>query len=500
MELHRRILRWLKNPGQSLHRRVIHGGFWVFAIRVFRRLFGLVKTIILARLLAPEDFGLFGIAMLALATLKSLSRTGFGQAIIQKKEDTVSYLNSAWTVAIARNLILATLLLIIGPGIGKFFGEPDAAALVRVLAISVAIDGFVNIGIIYFRKEMEFHKHFFYEFTEVVVSFSVVVPLAFILRSAWALVYGQIATSVVRLLLSYRLHPFRPSFEFDRGKVRELYTFGRWVFGTSILTFLALQGDDIFAGKILGAAALGIYQLSFTISNSMATEISGVIGQVTFPAFSKLQDNVRALRMAFFSTVEAAMSLTIPLAFGIFILAPDFVHVVLEPKWEPMIPVMRLLTISGLVRSLMATGGPLVSAVGKPKINFWINLVRTLLIAAAIYPLTAYFGLVGTAGAVLFGLCGGIVIWVKFTAPVVEGRGRDYVRNIAPAFFGSLVMVFAIVLFKWVLPPLNVPLMFALIFLGIFVYVIYSFLVWWFLKVGPINSLQLVWNYSREEN
>jgi len=492
-----RILKWLKHPGDRLARRVIHGGFWVFIIRIFRRLFGLLKLIVIARLLSPEDFGLFGIAMLALATLQSFSQTGFNQAIIQKKDDVRSYLDTAWTVGIIRNFALGTILVLIAPGVGTFFGEPGAVLLVRVLAISVVVQSFTNIGTIYFRKELQFHRQFLYEFGGMIVNIAVAIPLAFILRNALALVYATIAGNTVQVVMSYALHSFKPKPELNRKRVIELYDFGRWIFGSSILVFIALHADDIFAGKFLGAAALGIYQLSYKISNSMATEITSVIGQVTFPAFSKLQKNVSRLREAFFNTVEASTGISAPLAAGIFLLAPDFVHVVLEPKWEPMIPILRILTVSGFFRSILSTGGPLINAVGMPKINFKINLLRSAILAGTIYPLTRFYGLSGTAYAVLLGLFGGFLLWLRFSSRTVNSSYRQLLKKLAPPIVGSLVMVLFIVLAKWLMPPLNLGLLFAVISLGVFIYALYSFVIWKFYGVGPIRSLQVILNYAR---
>jgi len=494
-----RIIKWLKNPGGRLSRRVIQGGFWVFTIRIFRRLFGLLKLIVLARLLAPDDFGLFGIATLALATLRSFSATGFNQAIIQKKEEVSAHLNTAWTVSVVRNLVLAVILVIIAPGVSRFFGEPGATLLIRLLAISVTVNGLTNVGIIYFKKELEFHRQFLYESVGVVVNIAVAIPLAFTLRNALALVYATIAGNAAQMVFSYILHPYKPELEIEWQKARDLYNFGRWIFGSSILVFVAVHADDIFAGKYLGVAALGIYQLSFRISNSMASEITGVVGEVTFPAFSKLQGNIDRLRKAFFNTVEASIGISAPLAAGLFILAPDFVHIVLEPKWEPMIPILRILTVSGLIRALISTGGPLVNAIGKPRINFWINLVRTSLLAASIYPLTSLYGLSGTAYAVLLGLSGSLLLWLFFMSRTVDTTYQQLLGKVGPPLGGSMLMVLSILIAKWFLPQLNLPLFFALIFIGVCTYFIFSFIIWRLFRIGLIRSLKVMLSYARSQ-
>jgi O-antigen/teichoic acid export membrane protein len=118
---------------------------------------------------------------------------------------------------------------------------------------------------------------------------SVSITLAFTLRNVWALVWGGLAASFVRLFMSYLIHPYRPRLSLARKELQELFGFGKWLLGSGVLVFLVTQGDDLFVGKVLGPAALGLYQMAYLISNLPATEISRTMAQVAFPAYSKLQ-------------------------------------------------------------------------------------------------------------------------------------------------------------------------------------------------------------------
>jgi O-antigen/teichoic acid export membrane protein len=128
---------------------------WVFGLRITSRGLGFVRTIILARLLAPHDFGLLGIAILAISTLETLSQTGFQAALIQKKENIESYLDTAWTVSAIRGIILFLILFLSAPVIAKFFNSPQATLIIRIIAVSTLLSGFRNIGILFFQKELE---------------------------------------------------------------------------------------------------------------------------------------------------------------------------------------------------------------------------------------------------------------------------------------------------------------------------------------------------------
>lgn len=386
---------------ESLSSRVVKGGLWVFALRFLNRGLGLIKTIILARLLAPEDFGLLGIALLSISTLETFSQTGFHSALVQKKEDIESYLDTAWTVSTLRGIFLFGILFFFAPFIARFFNSLEATRIIRVIALLSLLGGLENIGIVFFQKELEFNKRFYYEFAATLTNLIVAVTLAFVLRNVWALVWGGVAASAVKLLLSYILHPYRPTIKIDRDRFHELFAFGRWVLCSAILVFLVTQGDDILVGKVLGVTALGLYQMAYTLSNLPATEVTHVISRVTFPAYSKFQEDLPRLREAYFKVFQFTAFLSFPLAGGIFLYASDFIRIFLGNKWMPMVPAVQVLVLAGLVRSIAATTGPIFHATGKPRIDTSWQIIRLLVLAILIYPLTLRWGILGTSFAVL---------------------------------------------------------------------------------------------------
>ena len=301
----------------SFSTKVIKGGIWVSALKLFNKVFGFIRLVVLARLLAPEDFGLFGIALLSLKTLETFSVTGIEPALIQKKENVNDYLNTAWSIQIIRGCLLGGILFIVSPLAANFFNEQKATMLIQVVALSVILRDLKNIGVVLFKKEIKFHKEFIFQFCGVIADFVVSILAAIILKNAWALIFGLLSGNVVRLVLSYVLHPYRPSFKMDWEKVKELFTFGRWVFLSAILFFVATQGDKIIVGKLLGTIALGTFQLAFLISNMATTEIMNVASKLMFPVFSKIQDNILKLREAFLRTLNLTAFIVIPITAGI---------------------------------------------------------------------------------------------------------------------------------------------------------------------------------------
>jgi len=460
----------LIKPGESLSQRVVKGGFWVFSLRITEQIFNLIRLVILARILAPHDFGLMGIALLVMATLDTFSQTGFQQALIQKKGNTDTYLNAAWTVLILRGFILFTILFFIARYAAIFFKAPEAKLIIQVIGLSVLFQAFTNIGVVYFQKELEFNKHFIYQLSGTLADFIVAVSAVLILRNVWALVFGLLAGNVARCFVSYFIHPYRPHLSCHLGRAKELWSFGRWVLGSSILIFLITQGDDIFVGKLLGATMLGFYQMAYRISNMPATEITHVISQVTFPAYSKLQDNLPKLKEAYLKVLQVTAFLSLPIAGLIFVLAPDFTKIFLGDKWMPMVPAMQVLVLWGLIRSIGATTGPIIYAAGRPKILTKYQLFQLTILIILIYPLTIRWGILGTSLAVLFASIGANALAFYAAIKITNCGIYNFLRTINFPLTSLLVAIISIFLLKvwWVTPNvLLISFVLSLIFYGL---------------------------------
>jgi len=420
----------------------------VFSLRIVQQIFGLARLLILARILAPHDFGLMGIALLAMSTLETFSQTGFQAALIQKKENIESYLDAAWTVLILRGLLLFGILYFAAPFVASFFDTPEAKPIIQVIGLSVLFQAFTNIGVIYFQKELEFNKEFIYQFAGTLADFIVAVSAVLILRNVWALVFGMLAGNAVRCIVSYLIHPYMPRLSRDLAKAKELFGFGKWVLGSSILIFLIMQGDDIFVGKLLGATALGFYQLAYRISNLPATEITHVISRVTFPVYSKLQNDIPRLREAYLKVLQVTAFLSFPVAGLIFVLAPDFTKIFLGEKWMPMVPAMQVLVFAGLVRSIMATTGPIFQAVGKPKIETKWQIVRLFVIATIVYPLTVKWGILGTAIAVFLSAFVSTLGFGSMAIKVTKCKLKEFSKVVTLPLINGVIMVLIIILLK----------------------------------------------------
>jgi O-antigen/teichoic acid export membrane protein len=433
--------------GESTAEQAVQSGVWVTGINVGDRLLQLLKITVLANLLSPEAFGLLGIALLVLASFRQFSRLGFDEALIQHRdEDVDAYLNTAWTMKIGRAALIAAVAFVAAPHLASFFGEPAVGSLVRVLAAVGVIDGLQNPGVVYFDKNLDFHREFAFKMGGRVVDLGVAVAAALVLRSVWALILGTVAMSLVRLLLSYAIHDYRPTPAFDLGYAREMFGFGKWLFASSILIFLYSQGDDAFVGWFFSASVLGFYQIAYRFSNAPATEVTHVIARVAFPAFSKVQDDVDRLREGYFRVVQLSTTVAFPMAAGIIGVAPQFVHVVLGGEWSAVVPIMQLLTVWGALRAFGANVGAMYKAIGRPDIPVRVQALKVAILALTIYPAAEQFGILGVAGVVVGNSLVAQPVLVYITLGMLEARALELLRLVLYPLCGSAGMLALVVL------------------------------------------------------
>ncbi|MHA1381616.1 MAG: lipopolysaccharide biosynthesis protein [Candidatus Helarchaeota archaeon] len=432
----------------DLSKRTIKGGFWVLSIRIAEQVLYLIKLVIFANILEPKDFGLFGVALLTFDIMKIFTRTGFETALIQKKEDIKPYLNSAWTVLILRALGLYAIMFFIAPVAAFYFKAPEATPLIQVIGLAMVFGGFTNIGFFYFDKELKFSKRFIYQLTGMLVDFILAVYTAFVWRNIWAIVISLLAGHATKCIMSYILHPYRPRLSADFKKAKELWTFGKWILLSALIGFLIIEADDIFVAIIIDVTMLGFYQMAYKISNLPATEITNVISQVTFPAYSKLQDDRAKLREGYLKILKNVAYLTFLAGGLIFTFAFDFIKIFLGQKWVPMVLTLQVLALWGIIRSLEGTAVPIFQGVGKPETLTKLQLIQFILMAIILYPLTIQYNIFGTSVAVVSAAFLANFIYFYKVNKIIKGSKSDLCKLIGFPLINTAIMIIAVYFVK----------------------------------------------------
>ncbi|CAN5164801.1 lipopolysaccharide biosynthesis protein [soil metagenome] len=472
--------------------RALRAGFWSVLLRSSMRFIAFIRNVVLARLLAPADFGLFGIALVMLSIVERFSSTGLRGAIIQKKADIGDYLDTAFTIQAFRGACLAAMLWLSAPYAAQFFGEPRATPFIQLLGITVFLRGVRNIGLVYYTRELEVQRQNVHTVVSDIVELLVSIVAAILLRNAWALMIGVLAGNVTSMVVSYVMHPYRPRLSLNLDKARELSRYGRWIFLSHILSFLAYRGDNFIIGKLLGAPALGIYLLAFSISEAATVGISQMMTSVAFPAYSRIQGEQARVQRAFSLAVDLVASLTMPAAVVLWLLAEPITLVVLGDRWLQVAFVLPPLAFAGVIRTLVANGTTVYKAVGRPDRAFLVSLATVIATYAAIFPLIQLYGLVGVGMAVLFGQLATIPVFLAQMWKILGVDWRSFVRMLMPAAVLSLAVALPVVMMDTFVEH------FAIIELGLTLLLVsLSYLaaavgLWQIKGKGPLQLLQLI--------
>ena len=388
-------------PATNLTSRAVKSSAWLFGAKTGARMLALGQVFVLAKLLTPEQFGVLAMAFIALEFLRTFTEMGLEQALIQRTDDISAHMNTAWTVQVIRGALLGTLLLLFGPMYAEFFSEPEAGNFIRAFGASVFVMSLRNIGLIEFKKNVQYERLVSFEVIPQVVAVVTTLAVAFAMKSVWALFWGNLVKSTLSTIISYRIHPYRPRFRFGRKEFSDLFGFSKWIYLTTLLLFALNQGDDIVVGRLEGTVVLGIYQIAFKTARLPVTEVNSTLARVLFPAYAEIQHDLARLRDAYLKTVRFVLMATAPVSFGIFVIAPYAIPGLLGAKWEPAVPVAQVFAILGLLVSVGSTTSSVFRAVGRPQITTQAQFVRALVMFALLFPLIDRWGEVGAAWAVV---------------------------------------------------------------------------------------------------
>lgn len=384
-------------------RQTLKGVSWMGLLRGSTRVIAFVKIGILARILTPDEFGLFAIASLVLAFLEIITDTGINVFLIQGEGEIKKYLNTAWVVSIARGILITTIMYLGASFISDYFNSPNAYPLLVFMSIVPFVRGLINPLIITYQKELQFQKEFLVRFFIFLTDASIATIVALITHSAISMVWGIFAGVVLEVILSFAIFKPWPKLKIDFVKIKHLVRRGKWVTAYRIFDYAFRQGDDIVVGRLLASSALGIYQVGYKISSLPISEVADVFGRVVFPVYSKIADDKKRLKKAFLKTFASISLLVIPFGFVFYLFPELIVKILLGNQWLEAVPVIRTLAVFGILRGLAAPATGLFLALKKQEYVTVVTFFGILGLALTIYPFVTSNGIIGAARAALVG-------------------------------------------------------------------------------------------------
>ncbi len=403
----------------------IKGISWMSAFRIVTRFFSFIKIGVLARVLTPAQFGVFGIASLILALLEMLTETGINIFLIQSKKEIDEYINSAWVVSIIRGTVISLLVIFSTPFIVLFFNVPEARNIIYLIGIAPFLRGFINPSVVRLQKELKFNYEFWFRTSIFLFDAVISILLAVLTHSVYSLVWGLLAGVVLEVILSFVLIKPIPRFKINKNYFREIFHKGKWVTAYGIFNYFAQEGDNLVVGRLLGTSTLGVYQMAYKISTLPISEVTDVVNKVVFPVYSRIAQDKKRLNNAFIRSTLLITITTLLMGIVVFLFPREIILILLGEKWLSALPVLRVLAIYGVLRAISGSASALFLAVGKQNYVTGMTFLRFISLAVSIYPFVQIFGLVGAAYSALLSVCMEIPLITYYAFSILKTKNHQ---------------------------------------------------------------------------
>lgn len=483
---------------KNLGRSVAKGAAWIMAVRLVRRSIGAVSTLILARLLTPADFGVYALAMSVYVLVELMKAFGFGMALIQKQDATDGHYDTAWTLGILFSVICAVSLFVSAPFAAGVLDEPKLLPVLQFTALLFLVEAAINIGVINFQKHMTFDKYFNMQVTAKVAAFLVTVPMAFLLESYWAMLYGLLAAASARVVLSYTMSSYRPRLRLPYW--REMLGFSTWLQVNNIIDYVNRHAANFMVSRVSGVSGVGMLSLSKDLGQ-IIMDVVQPINQAAYPAYARVNNDVLQVRNIFSNVAGNLLVMGIAMGVGVSSTAHLLVPSMLGSQWLSIVPLVQWFALVSIFELLVFSANRVMIAVGHPHWATLIISLRLVLFLSSMSVMLPMFGVIGVAYANLLTLALVLVFSLYMLKRVICFELTQFFYMLYKPAMAALVMSISIgTLFPehWseASVPMQVVQLFAAIVLGAGCYtgVLLSL---WMLESRPegpeSHFLKLVW-------
>jgi lipopolysaccharide exporter len=417
----------------SLREKTISGAKWSAMATVAIIGLGLVQMTWLARIFDSHQFGLLTVSLVIIALADTLSDFGIANSIIQRKAISRLELTTLYWLNVGLGIVVFALVFALSDTIARVLHNPDLAPLIKTLSLAFVMIPHGQQFRALMQKELEFNKIGLIETSSVMAGFSVTVVSAWFWPWAMTAILGYLVNTAVRTLLFgwYGRKIYRPGLHFSLASVASNLRFGAWLTADSIINYVNTNLSTLVLARILGAGAAGGYNLAWNVAVVPPMKLNPIITRVLFPAFAKIQDDTGKLRVNFYKLLSIVGILNFPALLGLMVVSNNFVPLVFGEKWVSIVPVLQLLCVVGLLRSVGNPIGSLLMAKARVDISFKFNVFKTFLFIPAIIVGGHLAGALGvTTGFLLVQIINTILSYFVMIKPVLGSSYRDYILSL----------------------------------------------------------------------
>ncbi len=364
----------------SLRTKTLRALSWSFLESIGLQGVRFVVGIVLARLLFPEQFGLIGMLTIFMAVAQSFLDSGFGAALIQKREVTPTDTCSIFYFNILVGLAAAGLLCMVAPWIAAFYHEPILTPLTRALSLTIVINSFGMVQNTILTKQINFKTQTKVSLNASIMSGIIGVTLAVAGFGVWSLVVQQISGALLGTVLLWLLNDWRPTLIFSLRSLREMFGFGSRLLASGLLNQIFNNIYLLVIGKLFSATDLGFFTRAKTLEEVPSQTLSGMVGRVTFPVFSTIQDDPARLKRGLKKALTFLVLVNFPMMIGLLVVARPLVLVLLTEKWADSIPYLQLLCFLGLLFPVHLINLNFLQALGRSDLFLRLEIIKKVLI------------------------------------------------------------------------------------------------------------------------
>lgn len=432
----------------SIKKQTISGMKWQVGLSFVQKVITFGTTLIIARILGPENYGLFALSYVIISAFGLFKSMGIDSALIREKNNIQNAADTALIIIPALSIFLYLILNLSANLIGSFLNNSEIVKIIKVLSIIFVITSFSRVPISLLEREMNFSKISIVEFIGTVILSGTAIIFSLLNYGVWSLVYAYLAQMFVMTIMFWRFAKWKPRLEFDWHKAQEMFNFGKFIFLGNIIWFFKENLNNVLIGKSLGVGALGLFAVAFNISNLGYDYFGTKIYRIMFPAYSKIRDNIYDLQHAFLKVLKHIGFIAFPLGVGIFIMGGDFLRLAYGDKWLNAIPVLEILAFAGIFNTLGLGNASVFLALNKSRLNFFYFFIQVVLFLILV-PLGAkLYGMKGVGIAVLlvsfFSLSYSFLLIFK----LLSLKFKDVYSALNPSFICSLLMLLGMLFIK----------------------------------------------------
>ena len=413
--------------------------YWNTFIRIPNQVVCFGISIIVARELTPNDFGVMAIAMMLVGYANLFSNVGFCEAIIQRKITNFKLINSIFTVDLCISTFLSIFFFLLSDSISSIFNSQECSNVLKVVCVVFVITSFEAIPHALLRRDMQFKSLALIETAKSFTMAVLTLILALLGLNYWALVIGQIVPLLLFTVLLCVKAEWKPKIYYDHSQMIDVYGFGLWNLLKAQTVYFSSHLDKIIIGRYLGAVPLGLYDKAMSVSFIPLSTFTMNINSVMFSSFSRCSEDLILLKNQFKKSLGIISVFHFPIYSGLIIIAPYFVNVLLGEKWSPMIDPFQIILVGCIVKSF----GGLISgfniATGNYKKNSQFLMLSTFIFLICALLLKEY-GLVGVSFAFLLFCLIEISLIMTIVIKKLKIKVLDFLFTLIPAAFGTIIM------------------------------------------------------------